>query len=83
MCEICKRSTCPTACPGYSRALTGVSCVLCGEVVAEEKLLYWSNGFPYCLDCLMNMELEALLRICEKSPLDLLLWLGFSPRATA
>ncbi len=83
MCMLCKRMICPSFCPskqekiGKLTAARSQRCVLCGEEIDTEKRLYYANGIPYCEECLMQMEMGSLIRICEINTSKALEMLGF------
>lgn len=83
MCILCKRMICPSFCPSKEKkaeekpVLRRRRCALCGEVVEGQGRLYYANGIPYCEDCLMQTEMESLIRICEINSAKALELLGF------
>ena len=83
MCVLCKRMICPSFCPSKQEkaeektVLRGRRCALCGEGISAQGRLYYANGIPYCEECLMQTELESLIRICEINGAKALALLGF------
>lgn len=83
MCSLCKRMICPSFCPSKqgkteeSSRLRGRRCALCGEVGGTKGRLYCANGIPYCEECLMQTEMESVIRICEINSAKALELLGF------
>ena len=81
MCRLCKRLICPIECPNFEERenrYADVSCVLCGDRIGLDGRYYEMHGFPYCARCLLRLNGEELIRICEKEERDFLEGMGFS-----
>lgn len=83
MCEMCQKSPCIPGCPNRERPKRPgerrLRCRRCGGVLRKGSEAYEKNGNPYCGDCIAQMDLESLLRICEMEKESLLKQIGLLP----
>ena len=80
MCQLCQKQLCLPSCPNKTppQKLRSLPlCVSCGEATIQAEGFYQINGFPYCIDCLEDADMNFLLRICETPKRRMLEKLGF------
>lgn len=68
MCDICRRTYCPSACPNHRDAREAVSgdsevCSECGAVIPGGEWYYCFADGTVCTECAERIDVEDLLRL--------------------
>ena len=78
MCDICRQSICPPACPAYRGNLPNLApvvgdCVLCGGAIREGETHLERENERLCAACAAEMEMSDLLYLAHSERLGDLL----------
>jgi hypothetical protein len=68
MCDICRRTYCPSACPNHRDTREAVSgdlevCSECGAVISDGEWCYCFANGTVCTECAARIDVEDLLRL--------------------
>ena len=82
ICDYCKMSVCPSACPSFEGEVPGLTstnstCEICGVKIYEEDEFYKPNKKLICQECaeeLVSPELLELLDCADIKEFFDLLW---------